>query len=326
MSSYIDLGNGQLQLPFGILSGITSMESRSDGSLRSVSINEKNVILTHAGDLCAAYTETPRRKNKPSVQFFENGLAKIVSLEEQQEVITPIGELPAELVTFYKSGELHRVFPVDGQISGFWTEEEERAMNIPLTFDLGFTTFTAMLSSISFYKSGSIQSITLYPGEIVTLDTPLGVFTARHGLSMYESGSLRSFEPASPVNIQTPIGKIAAFDPLSNGINADSGSVLFSPEGNLMRVSTIANRVLVQTGDGQTLWYSPVRIPHPCSDEEPWYQALRLSFEPEIVTITDGIAHPYSMAECHFHVSAFSDGTVPGCSPADCANCSLCKH
>ena len=326
MSSMIDLGNGQLQLPFGVLSGVTSMERRANGSLKSVTLNEKNVILTHAGDLYVAHTQTPRRKHKPSVEFFENGLTKSVSLEEQQDVLTPIGELPAELVTFYESGELHRVFPVDGQISGFWSEEEERAMNIPLTFDLGFAIFTAMLSSISFYQSGSIQSITLYPDEVITLDTPLGVFTARHGLSLYESGSLRSFEPASPVNLQTPVGRIAAFDPLSNGVNADTGSVLFTPDGDLMRVSTIANRVMVQTGGGQTLWHTPTRIPHPCSDEEPWYQPLQLAFDTETVTITDGAAHPYRTAECHFHVSAFSDGSTMGCSPADCASCSLCSH
>ena len=323
MSRYIDLGNRQVQLPFGVLSGITSMENSPDGGLQSVTLNEKNVILTHAGDLYIAYTQTPRRKHKPSAQFYSNGLLKAAALEEQQDVTTPIGELPAEYVTFYESGELHRVFPVDGQISGFWSEEEERDMNIPLTFDLGFTLFSAMISSISFYKSGSIQSITLYPDEVVSADTPFGVFTVRHGFSMYESGSLRSFEPASPVNIQTPIGPMTAYDPISIGVNADSGSVMLSPEGALLSMTTVANRILVQTDDGQTLWHKPVSIPHPCSDEAPYYQALRLAFDPETVTITDQTEHTYSLSGCHFHVSAFA-GEAFGCSPADCANCSLC--
>ena len=323
MNNTIDLGNGKLQLPFGVLSGITSQESRPNGSLRAVTLNEKNVVLTHAGDLYLAYTQTPRRKTKYSVTFWENGLVKSAALEEQQDVITPIGELPAEFVTFYESGELHRVFPVDGQISGFWSEEEERETNIPLTFDLGFTIFTAMLSSVSFFKSGSIQSITLYPGEVISADTPLGVFTVRHGLSMYESGALRSFEPASPVNILTPIGKITAYDQLSHGINADSGSVSFSPDGELLEMKTAANRILVQTDDGRTLWHKPVPIPHPCSDDKPYYQPLQLSFDPDTVTITDDQPHTYSLSTCHFHISSFADGSF-GCSPADCASCSLC--
>ncbi|HPF88351.1 MAG TPA: hypothetical protein PK537_09915 [Candidatus Limiplasma sp.] len=324
MNNYIDLGEGKVQLPFGVLSGITTMDSRTDGSLSSVSLREKNVIVTHAGDLYAAYTETPRRKHKPSVEFYENGLVKAVALEEQQEVLSPIGGLPAELVTFYKSGELHRVFPVDGMISGFWTEEEERNMNIPLTFDLGFTTFTALLNSICFYKSGNIRSVTLYPDETVPVQTPFGDCTVRHGFSLYESGNLRSFEPASPVSIQTPIGKMVAYDPLGVGISADSGSVVLSDSGNLLEMKTAANRILVQTAGGTLNWYAPVQIPHPCSDEMPYYQPMRLQFDHGTVIITDDQPHAYDLADCHFHVSAFSDGSF-GCSPADCASCSFCK-
>jgi hypothetical protein len=56
-----------------------------------------------------------RRKYKASVTFYGNRALKAVSLDAQQEVLTPIGEMPAELVTFYDTGELKRVFPLDGK-------------------------------------------------------------------------------------------------------------------------------------------------------------------------------------------------------------------
>ena len=325
MNSYLDLGNGQIQLPFGVLGGVTSMQRSANGVLQSVTLAEKNVILTHAGELYAAYTETPRRKHKPSVEFYPSGLAKAVALEEQQEVLTPIGELPAELVTFYESGELHRVFPADGQISGFWSEEDERGMNIPLTFDLGFTAFTAMLSSLCFYKSGEIKSITLSPGETVTLNTPLGAFTARHGFSLHENGALASFEPAKPVHIQTPIGAITAYDTFSHGVHADENSVAFSPQGQLVSVKTVANRILVQPDGSTPRWHMPVPAPHPCSDEQSFFRPLHLQFTDDTVTITSDETHLYRLSECHCNVTPFTDGS-PGCSPADCASCSLCGH
>ena len=325
MNNYIDLGNGQVQLPFGVLSGVASMESGANGALQSVTLGEKNVIVTHAGDLYAAYTETPRRKRKPSVRFFPNGLVKAVALEQQQEVLTPIGGLPAELVTFYESGELHRVFPVDGQISGFWTEEEERGMNIPLTFDLGFAVFTALLSSLCFYKSGAIRSVTLSPGESVMVRSPLGNFSVRHGFSLHDNGALRSFEPAFPIKVQTPVGPVTAYDPLGNGVSADFGSVVFSADGKLTAVRTAASRILVESEGKPPRWHAPVQIPHPCSDELPYYQPLRLAFDHGIVTITDSEEYAYRIADCHFHVSPFS-GSSFGCSPADCASCSLCGH
>jgi len=325
VTSYIDLGDGNIQMPFGILGGVSSMDRSPNGSLKSVNLTEKNVIVTHAGELYAAYTQTARRKHKPSVEFYENGLVKAVALEEQQEVLTPIGELPAELVTFYESGELHRVFPVDGQISGFWSEEEERAMNIPLSFDFGFTTFTALLSCLCFYKSGAIKSVTLFPDEIITVDTPLGTFTVRHGFSLYETGELKSFEPSVPVHIQTPVGLLTAFDTMSVGVSADENSVTLSEGGQVIGVKTNANRIMAQVDGGPVRWHSPVQKPHPCSDELPYYQPLELTFDDESITITDDKAHTYPLSISHFSVSTFADGSM-GCSPADCASCTLCGH
>ena len=98
-----ELEDGYLTTPFGVLGGVFSYNTYPDGrTVKNVRLKEKNMIVTHAGELVQFYgDETPRSKFKPSLSFYENGLVKSVALERQQEVVTPIGELPAEFISFY---------------------------------------------------------------------------------------------------------------------------------------------------------------------------------------------------------------------------------
>jgi len=196
MKNFVELEGRHIQTPFGVFAGISSLSTYSTGELLGLSLREPNVILTHAGELVPFYTETPRRKNKFAVEYYKNGMLKAVAMEEQQEVLTPIGELPAELITFYDSGEVLRVFPLDGKISGYWSEEEERALHIPLSFEFDFAKFTARIDSICFYQSGSIRSITLFPGERITVQTDMGEVESNAGFSLNEDGSLKSLAPS----------------------------------------------------------------------------------------------------------------------------------
>lgn len=225
----------KLLTPYGVFAGVVSTDYDEEGGIESITLDEKNVIVTHAGELIPFYgAETPRRKYKPAVTFHKNGMIRSVTLEEQQEVVTPIGTLPAELVTFYDTGELKRVFPLDGKISGFWSEEEEAALNIPLRFEFDFTSFTAIISGICFYKSGSIKSITLWPKEQIDITLPaIGAIKVRNGFSLYESGALESLEPAVPTKIMTPAGEKKVYDRHAVGVNADSNALTFDEEGNV---------------------------------------------------------------------------------------------
>jgi hypothetical protein len=227
MTNFTDLGNGNLQMSFGILGGVTGYECYETGELQNVRLGERNMLLTHAGELIPAYTETVRRKRKPSLEFYKNGLTRSVCLEEQQEIVTPIGEFPAEFLTFYETGELKRFFPLDGQMSGFWSLEEERELNFPLTFDLGWGEFTTLLGGICLYPSGAIRSVTLFPGETLRLPSPAGELLTGVGFSLHESGALASAEPASPLPVVTPVGNLEAFDPTAAGVNADRSSLRF---------------------------------------------------------------------------------------------------
>lgn len=323
MKNYMVLDENHIQMPFGILGGIAAFGCYPTGELESVRLTEKNVVMTSAGELVPAYTETMRRKNKPSVEFDRQGLVRSVALETQQEVLSPIGELPAELVKFYNTGEMHRVFVVDGQISGFWTEKDEREKNITLTFDLGFCQFSAMLNGLCFYKSGGIKSITLFPGERITVSTPLGDVDTGIGLSLYESGKLESVEPKEQVIVQTPIGALTAWDPERNGLNADSNSLCFTEDGKIQGLTTCDNEIYVQTAEGAMQVFRPDVKPHPLYDDQFTVEGMKIRFDYSTGAVQiDG--EIFGIRECGFTIEPFLQ---PGahCTPADCASCSLCN-
>ena len=43
------------------------------------------------------------------------------------------------------------------------------------------------------------------------IDTPVGRQSARVGMAFHPDGALRSFEPASMIEVQSPIGALGAF-------------------------------------------------------------------------------------------------------------------
>lgn len=321
----------KLQTPFGVFSGVTSIDYYPDSKIRGIRLDVKNVIMTHAGELIPFYgDDSPRRKYKSSVTFHENGMIRSVSLEEQQEVMTPIGELPAELVTFYDTGELKRVFPLDGKISGFWSEEDERALNIPLSFDFDFTSFTAMISGICFYKSGVIRSVTLFPEERIEIKhMAVGTIEVRQGFSLYEDGMLQSLEPASPTTIATPIGMLIAYDQNANGVNADSNALCLDNRGRIARVIT-GNSIKVHA-NGAVFSFMQKEIVEEDDDGSAGIIPLSVEFQYDsrtvVITNTDGTPscfnfdHTYSINNTMVNDLACSNGSCANCT--NCANCTL---
>lgn len=316
-----------LQTPFGILAGVSASTSYPDGSPREIKLDEKNLILTHAGELIPFYNmDSPRRKNKYSLTFHKNGTIQSVSLQEQQDITTPVGEFPAELVTFYNTGELKRFFVLDGQLSGFWSEEDERALNIPLSFAFSFASFAAMITGICFYKSGSIRSLTLFPGETIELTLKNGEKPQiRTGFSLYEDGALHSFEPAAPLPLDTPIGRMTAYDVSALGIHADSNSVTFDEQGRLTGLVTSTDRLLVTPEGGSLTLLTPLRVPGKLDPEKEETLPLTIAFdyEADTVAVTDTRPHVFSLQSTVFLVRGGVEG---GCSPADCAGCTLCSR
>ena len=326
MQNFNLLDERTIQLPSGVFAGVESYACYPDGELEGIRLSEKNMLVTHAGELIPAYTETHRRKIKYSVEFYKDGMIKAVALDEQQEIQTPIGEFPAELVTFFETGELKRFFPLDGKISGLWTEEEEKALAIPFTFDLSFTKFTAIINGVGFYKSGDIRSITIFPGEAITIQTAYGEMIARNGFSLYETGELESLEPLNLVQLKTPIGAIAAFDPNAIGINADSNSLVFDVSGRVTSLVTVSARIAVTEGE-RFKTFSPREVVNPLDDETMITEGLKISFDYNENTVTFEENAEKSTVSLNegFTVIPFN-GNAFTCSPSDCASCSMgCK-
>jgi|GEM_PF-178166 hypothetical protein len=337
-----------LQTPFGIFAGVERVIRYESGEISDIFLGERNVVMTHAGDLVPFYLEeTPRRKYKSSVSFYPSGTVKSVYLEEQQEVETPIGPLPAEFVTFYDTGELKRVFILDGKLSGFWSETDERGLNIPLSFEFTFGSFNAMLVGLCFFRSGAIRSVTLFPGENIELNAGIyGKIPVHYGFSLYESGELQSFEPAEQIMVKTPIGELIAFDASASGVNADSCSFVLDREGRVISVVTSSDKIMVSCPDKPLEIYSPVINFCPESsngvgaeedeyidpygieeDEkiEPTLIPLRVDFDytAGTVTIKGEKENIYNLTSCGFKIMR---GGLPqsGCSPDMCASCKSC--
>ncbi len=198
-----------------------------------------------------------RRKYKSPVTYYETGAVESITLQTQSEVRTNIGILPAERLLFYPDGSLRRLFPLDGKISAYWTEEDERQLAQEMCFQLPFGNVRAKVISLLFYNEGEIKSITLWSRQTVRLMTPIEKVNVRIGISLYRSGAIRSCEPASVTPVETPIGTIRAFDPTAIGIHGDSNSLVFTDDGKVASVVTSVDQIQILTKDGEHIQWEP---------------------------------------------------------------------
>jgi hypothetical protein len=307
---------------YGTLRGCREVENAPDGEVKCCNFSEENRLETDCGILTPQYgPEDVRKKYIKALSFFPNGQIQRVALEKQTEIQSPIGDFPAELLTFYKGGEINRIFPLNGKISGFWTEQDEEQLAVPLHFSFYFGEFTAKIISIHFYQSGNIQSITLFPGEIIDLQTPVGKLKVRTGLSLYENGALQSVEPAAPSLISTKVGTLHAFDSNCIGISADRNSLRFDEKGNVVQMKSATDKIIIQTPNAQLETIIPMEKPDPLNDNATVTIPLKIEFQDTTVSLFDSEPHIYSLED-----SAFTILQIPLISSCvDCSSCSQCQ-
>ncbi len=315
-----------LSARYGTLQGIERAEYYEDGTLKSCALNQRNLLATACGAVVPQYgDEHVRRKYTQSLSFYPSGAVKSISLEEQNEVLTPMGEFPAELVTFYETGEVKRVFPLNGKISGYWSEKDEAQLALPFRFEFDFGSFCVKLIGLHFYKSGALKSLTLFPGEVITLTTPMGEIPVRTGFSLYESGNLKSIEPAEPVLLMTDLGPFTAFDPIRIGVHADDNSLAFYEDGRLFALSTVSDKIGITENSGKFHLFGPTERPDPLDDEKTTTLPLRIRFEDGRIVVEEERVQVFDSAAVRINVfPTLKQGL--GCSPADCASCKAsCK-
>lgn len=283
--------------PFGAIDALPDTEFFPDGSVRSCIAARACPLITPLGMLVPQFTaNTLRKRQLPAISFHPNGMIRNLPLEEQILVCTPAGVLPAEQVSFYESGALKRIFPLNGTLSGYWAQEDEARLATPLTVDTPFGPVETLAISLYFSPSGALRSLTLWPGTTLEVPTPLGGITARVGVSFFDSGVLRSLEPAEPVSVATPVGELLAYDPDAIGICGDNNSLRFRENGFLCGLTSTAHAFDVVLENGRVRRLAPPLRRHPCDGERMEAGPLCLEFRPGVVGISSADLARFSAA------------------------------
>ncbi len=315
-----------MQNIFESLTGITRLEYSKSAAVRHCNLDKENEISTSCGTLVPRWGEmNVRRKNTSSVSFYENGAVKRIALEEQTHIKTPLGLYPAELVTFYKSGTIKRFFPLDGQISGYWSEQDEEKLLDTLRFVLPFGEVSAKIIGCCFYESGALKSVTLWPSQTVKLPTSFGSVSVRNGFSLYEDGDLKSIEPARLTAVPTPIGLLKTYNSGAVGINADSNSLSFDDRGTVITLTAPGTRFKATGSDGQTAVIEPLLAVNPLDDESVIEIPVKVSFLSGKVCFNMGEKeHVFDVNHASFTIEAIKRPKI-GCSGLNCSQYHLCS-
>lgn len=310
------------------LKNIVRFEDYPEGSLKSCILGSENRIQTKYGELIPqynAFNESERQKKyHPSLTFFKNGAPRSVALENQQSIDTPIGEFPAELVTFYQSGSLRRIFPSNGKIDGFWSEKQEGEFCEAFAFDLDVVSFTAKIIGINFYEKGAVKSITLWPGETIEVTVKNKTYSVRNGIAFYENGNIKSIEPSQMTLVNTPIGKLLAFNKDAIGIHGDANSLEFSEKGDILGLITTHSGVKVELPDQkEPLLLEPLQVDSIIEFGEKTILPLSIKFDQDHVSFTDLKVRRFSKKEAAF--TPYLPKIPQEMSCTDCSTCKACK-
>ncbi|MCH8476191.1 MAG: hypothetical protein LAT55_13300 [Opitutales bacterium] len=314
------------QTKYGELKDITTALSYPNGALKSCMVNQENCLQTPVGEIIPQYRSAEfgerQKKHRSSLDFFADGQLKSAALDRATPIATPIGPVKAELVTFYQDGSVNRVFPLNGLIDGYWSETNERDMAEVMEVNLPNGRIRAKVIGLHFYPNGTIKSVTLWPGEVVELETPLGPFRCRAGVAFYEDGSVRSVEPAKPVELPTPIGLIKAYDPEIIGMHADQNSVQFSPAGLLTAVTTIHTGLQVETPLGEKIGIEPYEIESYIDPSQLSTVPMKIGFSEDRVFVKARETYDFALGECQF--SPFERERVLQATCKDCPDDETC--
>lgn len=305
------------------LEGITSYSTYKSGSMRDCKVDTYNEIHVNGQMFVPRYKRLDeRKKENKTISFYESGKVKSIALEDRTEVETSVGTIRLELITFYESGEIDSVFPVNGQIGFGWSMEDEESILEDMKFSFPFGNFITKIIGVRFYETGNVKSLILWPNQKIEIETPVGKYPVRTGFRLYESGQLQSFEPATPIPLETPIGIVMAFDQHANGMDADFNSVTFDEDGVLTSLKTNSDIVIYSPSTKErSILYQQYRLD--MTTDEMIKLPIEISFAGDMVTFKNGVEQTtYRYLEHKF--LCLHDGyyTEKKCSPgSDCSGC-----
>lgn len=265
----------------------------------------------------------PRSRDKESVERYEDGDLKSIYLESISEIQTSIGALPAEYITFYKNEKIHRVFSVYGQISGFWSEEEERELLTKRTVKIGDILYSGMFSCICFYETGEVKSLTIWPGEHIEVDTDYGKIAVRYGIAFYKDGRIKSLEPEKSTVIDHLTGTYIAHNPLAVGVTGDDNSLWLDEKGKVVKLTTVLTGIKCTPLNGEPEFELKAKLMlSPYDIMADILIPVEVVFDKEGISFTDSCKvtkyYPYSQ----YSMIAYQDrDNIPYMCSGDCSGC-----
>lgn len=290
---------------YGEIEGVEFRTLFSNGKTDGCLVSEANILQTPYGDLVPQYEaeDMGRRTTKP-LYFYKSGAIKSIALQSQTLLRTQVGSVPAELVTFHESGSIKRIFPLDGHLSGFWSSKNEYELAETITIESPLGDLSARFIGLQFYENGSLKSVTLWPGEFLTLKTLAGEFRIRTGIAFYEDGSIRSLEPAGIVRVETPVGPMTAYDNEPQGIHGDLNSLEFAPDGSIQALKTTTNELLVTDQLGSIHRFAPGLKDNVCGEQRKVVVPLKVRFSGGRIQFDDH-QRSFNLGQCRVEVSPF---------------------
>jgi hypothetical protein len=313
-----------IETSYGTVSGIADCTLHANGTPKSCRLAVENRLQTPFGPIIPLYRQAElgerNKKDRRSLGFFENGRIKSIALDQAMPLQTPLGPIKAEAVSFYENGAINRLFPLNGQIDGYWSERKEAELAEPMDFDLSVGKFRAKVISVHFYPSGALKSLTLWPSERITIQTPIGPMRIRKGFSLYEDGTLRSAEPAKVEDLATPVGVVKAFDAEMIGMSADLNSIQFTPAGALGSVKTIHTGLRVKAASGAETLIEPFETISRIDDEGKRTVPMQIDFVAGTVKVVAQHTHLFDLAQ--YSIATFARAHV---IREACSSCSGCE-
>lgn len=267
------------------------ISKNKDGKIDTVLVGEKIILETSVGEFIPRHTldEEGRKKEAP-VKFYKTGELKSLPLEEITEVATSVGKIKSELLIFYKSGTLYRTFPLNGQVTGYWTEDNEYQFAETVAVSTALGTINVKPIYLQFYETGELESILFWPKERVLINTPVGEVVIRKGICFYKNGNVKGFEPAKEVVVESPIGSVKVFDPDPNGIHAEDHSLTFYENGAIRSVVTASNQVSAKNVGAEPEIISPKIVTSYCNEDAFFISPLKILFEETTINFMSGDA------------------------------------
>lgn len=274
---------------YGELKGISALSYfDNDNQINECIIEEYCELHTSYGILVPSFSmEDSRKRHRNSIVFYPTGNLKSIYLENQTAIRTAIGVIKAELITFYEDGNIHRIFPRYGQITGYWTEKNEYEIAEIFDNELNGIKILNKVLSFCFYNSGVVKSITLWQGEHVLVETIYGIIKTRIGISFYESGKVKSIEPCVGASIETELETCHVYQINPLGIHGDLNSLEFYEDGSLKSFKTVKEQLLIQKSDGGTKKIAPQTKPSLINPDTFEILPIQLNFEGAILNVLD---------------------------------------